>query len=113
MKERPILYQAWGVRAIRNMKAGVWPAEAIDPALPIKPMTRRTRDLDEVNERPDDWRFEGWSSLKEGVALFGDMAADKPTQIEIKCPYGTEGDGLWVRETWAEHEFLKGNTNHI
>ncbi len=106
-KERGIIFKGWGVRAIRNMKPGVWPAEAIDPALPIKPMTRRTRDLDVVNERPDDWRFIGWASKKELVARFSDTTADEPTVLDIKCPYGIPGDGLWVRETWKYDDWTE------
>lgn len=44
-KERPMIFQAWGVRSIRNMKRGVWPAEPIDPLKPIKSQTRRVLRL--------------------------------------------------------------------
>jgi len=94
MKERGIIFQGWGVRASRNMKPGVWPAEAINPALPIKPMTRRTRNLDFANENPDQWRCEGFI---EGCG-WRFVGPDRVTYVQ--CPYGVPGDGLWVRETW-------------
>lgn len=66
----------------------------------LKDMTRRTRGLKEINEAPGDWRLISLSPVN-GVleALFC-----KPNGYcrIVKCPYGMEGDTLWVKETWAE-----------
>ncbi|MHC4501837.1 MAG: hypothetical protein ACYTFI_00915 [Planctomycetota bacterium] len=108
MKERGIIFQGWGVRAIRNMKPGVWPAEAIDPALPIKWQTRRV-----VKWKP----YEPTTNLRFGGLTLGHYCTGVPESGWVlrsrggnscwndrthpaHCPYGVPGDGLWVRETF-------------
>jgi hypothetical protein len=109
VKERGIIFQGWGVRAIRNMKPGVWPAEAIDPALPIKWQTRRV-----VKWKP----YEPTTNLRFGGLTLGHYCTGVPESGWVlrsrggnscwndrthpaHCPYGVPGDGLYVRETWA------------
>lgn len=96
MKERGIIFKGWGVRAIRNMKPGVWPAEAIDPSKPIKWQTRRV-----IKPQPvvRDGRVRVWKNECPDLGL-----PIKEWESRVKllgyCPYGIPGDGLWVRETW-------------
>ncbi len=58
----------------------------------IKSMTRRLRDLNKVNEHPDNWEF---VRMHTGVAKFWEK--DNATnEIYIKCPYGKPGDLLVI-----------------
>jgi hypothetical protein len=83
MKERPILFSS-----------------AIIQALPNKSQTRRTRNLNFINENPDRFSFTAFDvELGEGFAQFHDTQESKT--FRIKSPYGITGDRLWVRETWA------------
>jgi hypothetical protein len=76
MKERPILFSGGMVRAILDGS---------------KTQTRRVAK--EFNEMP---------SLDGILKRFPDI--DVP--VQKGCPYGTPGDRLWVRETWAvQHEY--------
>lgn len=70
------------------------------PAL-VKPIqddakteTRRTRGLEWVNREPDNWALR---DIVDGVARFESLSG---TSHEIRCPYGTKGDRLWIRENW-------------
>jgi len=91
MKERPILY---GAPMIRALKAG------------IKTQTRRTRGLKELNSSPDSW--EVMPSWCDGEWIFH---TDPWTEAHgIECPYGKPGDVLWTRETFAiENNFNMGD----
>lgn len=95
IKERPILMPAPMVRAIPEGKT----------------QTRRTRGLDKfyanvpegfaieyfVEELPGEWLAISYKEGGEFPSYF------KPW---IKCPYGTVGDRLWVRETiWNDSDF--------
>lgn len=77
MKERPILFSAPMVRAILDGS---------------KTQTRRKVKL------PNHPRseFEAFD-LVHGVATFTDA---NPFPAHVRCPYGAEGDRLWVRETF-------------
>lgn len=92
MKERPILFSGDMVRAILAGR---------------KTQTRRTRGLEKISERPDDWAqavmlsdgsFSFWYPGGAGVQEFAQRAY--PNGGGIRCPYGVPGDRLWVRETW-------------
>lgn len=93
MKERPILFSAPMVRAILDGS---------------KTQTRRLVDMTHVGfcgpggaegSSADDPTCWGWADEYGDWHLLG---ADGPGVITIPCPYGTPGDRLWVRETWAE-----------
>lgn len=45
-----------------------------------------------------------------GRAVFGDAIPDDPTTVDVLCPYGCEGDQLWVRETFGR---VTGNGTRI
>ena len=93
VKEYPILFQGDMVRAILNQKPGVWPAEPIDPALPMKWQTRRIVKP----QPPGDYDFEFING--EIVRTMHGTALGR-----TKCPHGRPGDTLWMRETWATLE---------
>ncbi len=93
---RPMLFSGSMVTALLR---------EVDP----KNQTRRTRALDEVNACPGRWN---------DVRCFGDTWSFREMtpgnhlidEVLVRCPYGVEGDGLWVRETVSESEpcFLGG-----
>lgn len=91
MREYPILFQADMMRAIL----------ASD-----KNQTRRTRNLDEINEAPDEWRFieSGWADDRFFVVF---AKKGKSGVRTIFSPYGGIGDRLWVRETFSGPHALK------
>lgn len=95
IKERPILMSAPMVRAIPERKT----------------QTRRTRGFDKfcanvpegfaidyfVEELPGEW-----------LAISDKEGGEFPSSFKpwIKCPYGTVGNRLWVRETiWNDSDF--------
>lgn len=66
-----------------------------------KTETRRAiGKIKKVNENPDNWNLNHFTSDKQGnlMAVFFNKAAD--TYIQVKSPYGFTGDVLWVRETY-------------
>ena len=72
MKERPILFQAEMVRALRDGS---------------KTQTRRIAKLTDAAHVKEPGKHRRWHP--------GDPEA------RLACPYGQPGDRLWVRETWA------------
>ena len=100
MKEHPILFSSPMVRAILEGH---------------KTQTRRVIKGVDGNDRfVDKWIY--------SKALFTDnilnLVSRKPHDFLVKCPYGLEGDRLWVRETWAHDEpncddIHCGNPDHI
>jgi hypothetical protein len=98
MKEIGILMKAAMVRAILREESP-------------KIVTRRGYRLDEINANPDDWAVASWTLddlLPKGAGqrfavTFHNKKTDKLKTIV--CPYGVEGDRLWVKETWAEYTF--------
>lgn len=67
-----------------------------------KTETRRLRGLDDINTEPDDWRFIGANSL--GQFMFVSEGRGEIKRVE--CPYGLEGDRLWIKETWRTYKSL-------
>jgi len=74
MKESPILYNGPMVRAILDDKK-------LMTRRPIKPQPRRDLVFDPESSTWEDTFGHRW-----------------------KCPYGTIGDHLWVRETWQKED---------
>jgi hypothetical protein len=73
MKERPILMQGWGVRAILE---------------DLKTLTLRVAQQ------------ELWPLFQKSAEINGHVALHM-MGCDITCPYGQPGDLLWVRETWT------------
>lgn len=79
MKERPILFNAEMVRAIRADR---------------KTQTRRV-----IKPRPPAWCRAAWmSETRPDTGMFS-HAVDANPAPSRRCPYGAPGDRLWVRET--------------
>ena len=90
MKERPILFSTEMVRAILEGR---------------KTMTRRIMQKQPTMKHKFKYickeKTKGWGALFEWLT-------DGMTLHEhFKSPYGTIGDVLWVRETWAEFQGLE------
>lgn len=91
--ERPIIFQGWGVVAIRENR---------------KTQTRRTKGLEPINKSPNDWEFIG-----QNGRMFQFRCKIPPfMMIDLLCLYGVPGDRLWVRETWAEFYASSRNGKH-
>ena len=100
MKERPILFSGPMVRAILD-GTKTQTRRVVKPQPDLSILKESYRDLEFEFRRmpvlgpthvPSEWGF---------CAKY-----DKPNCVPIhgyKCPYGTIGDRLWVRETWAPH----------
>lgn len=100
MRERPILFSVPMVRAILEGRKTMT-RRVIKPQPDLSTLKESYRDLEFEFRRmpvlgpthaPPEWGF---------CAKY-----DKPNCVPIygyKCPYGTIGDRLWVRETWAPH----------
>jgi hypothetical protein len=80
IKERPILFSGAMVRALL---AGT------------KTQTRRATGLDFINENPGCWQMQ-WVPAKDGKHWLFTCGDDR---VQVRCPYGVEGERLWVRET--------------
>ncbi len=69
-----------------------------------KTNTRRTSKLNEINENPKGWKFEGMNDRGEAIFfdIHGVISGHDPQDCYrfIKCPYGKPGDLLYARETW-------------
>ena len=89
VKERPILFSTPMVRAILEGR---------------KTVTRRVKELEEINERPDDWTLVQAETMKRvgGDFYFVAVFRDGGEERVVYCPYGAVGDILWVRETFVK-----------
>jgi hypothetical protein len=69
-----------------------------------KCVTRRTKGLDEINKRPDDFLLPIWDrQTLNGKTFFVWYFLDRKdtSQYSVKSPFGGARDELWFRETWA------------
>ena len=98
VNEKPILFSAPMVRAILNVRPGVWPAEPIDPDKPWKWQTRRV-----IKPQPILVDGKTWTWPCDGRESKASWGVDvHPVECMSRfCPYGPPGTRLWVRETWA------------
>lgn len=69
-----------------------------------KTMTRRTTDLESINESPDNWVFIKLEDNAKGGLNAVFKRKDSLLHKSIPCRYGRPKDLLWVRENWQ----LKG-----
>lgn len=60
-----------------------------------KTKTRRLNGLKEINESPDSWELTGMVN-NEGWPTFRWIGGER--LLSVKCPYGTVGDRLYVKE---------------
>ena len=90
--ERPILFNEDMVNAERAGR---------------KTQTRRTRGLKLINQRPDDFLFDGYG-LRLGLLWVSFFDTVYNTRVFVKSPYGQEGDFLWVRETFSPSGNARG-----
>lgn len=94
MKSTPILYSTPMVQACLARR---------------KWQTRRTKGLEEINKRPEDYALvkqDGESFTLQHKLFKGDSKV-------VKCPFGKPGDELWVRETFcptASTEYIHKDT---
>lgn len=92
MKERPILFSAAMVRALlagtkTQTRRVVRPQPADNAILP-----RYWSDVLRRRKDPDVYGSDGltWGNVPLADGSWGD----------VRCPYGQQGDRLWVKETW-------------
>lgn len=85
MKERPILFSDPMVKAILEGR---------------KTKTRRIIKFKDLKRNPDNdpWYRDHIWSWRNKSGLWTDHTQDG---LLKKCPYGIQGDHLWVRESWA------------
>lgn len=88
MKERPILFSAPMVKAILAGKK-------TQTRRLVKPAPHTEVDLVEYHEPTRRWV--GWKGQRHRIQIGESWA----------CPYGKEGDRLWVRETWSTRSCLQ------
>jgi hypothetical protein len=67
----------------------------------IKNQTRRTKGLDKVNQKPDNWEL---VTVTAYGATFLSRVHKKTHTLFVPLPYGTVGDTLWFKETWRMWE---------
>lgn len=67
----------------------------------IKTQTRRTSRLDLINKAPDDWKLLGFVEGRNRWWFSNNKLSGTDGSIEIRCPYGIDGDSLWVKESWG------------
>jgi len=108
MHERPILFSAAMVRAILD-------GHKTQTRRLVKPYRGNALvDLRHAEDRPDiyssrrdDPESWGYQFLDDGApATLADWAT-------ILCPYGTPGDRLWVRETFAIESSVEGSSQQL
>lgn len=77
-----------------------------------KRVTRRVGGLAEVNKHPDRWElidFYGVTARFKRKYLYD--TKEKPEILEVKNPYGQEGDYIWARESCWIHRGFKAGVN--
>jgi len=89
MKERPIIFDTWAISKIQDGS---------------KTQTRRLRNLEKINESPNDWVYQGNNLVDNHYYFYhrdyvGHKSGDAQ-MITIHCPYGQVGDVLYIKETW-------------
>lgn len=85
MKEHGILFSDEMIRSYRAGRKG---------------MTRRARNLDQVNINPGNWQFLGMVERNGGYCFHFSSHGGRIEHFP-KSPYGRPGDSLWFREAWT------------
>lgn len=69
-----------------------------------KTETRRLTGLKEINKNPDEWLISCHGIYTGGKYYVEFAKKDKLSErTKIKCPYGSAGDELWVRESFHKY----------
>jgi hypothetical protein len=84
MKERPILMR--GPLVVATLEDRKWKTRRVITPQPPRQLFR-----------VDQNDFNAW------VLASRDNPDEPDWSFSIRCPYGSVGDRLWVRETWAQH----------
>jgi len=93
MKERPILFSSSMVRALLDGR---------------KTQTRRIvkKQISDIHKF-QGWIIESTDKKRDGCASWGiGDGALVYDLIVAKCPYGKQGDRLWVRETFKQYNWI-------
>lgn len=100
MKERPIIFSAPMVRAILEGRKSMT-RRIVKPSVPIVGIGEPSLwNIGRADTRMPTW--EEWGP-QTGHALFYNDTKDV---FAIKCPYGSPGDRLWVRENFWMPPFI-------
>lgn len=93
-KERPILFSAPMVRAIRDGRKTVTRRVVKAPA---KNMQAAGMEVIKCRPPGDPWYKDHVWSMRGSAGVWGDYTHEQFIRL---CPYGVPGDRLWVKETW-------------
>lgn len=75
-----------------------------------KTMTRRTKNLDVINNSPDKWDLDFYErNFNERLCAVFSEAEIGIEKYCIPSPYGEVGDVLWVRESWCKATVYQSN----
>lgn len=78
-----------------------------------KTQTRRLDNLKEINENPNDWKFDRFVLLGKNLELHAYFVNSQGETRTIKSKYGKKGDLIWGRETIGAESYASRSWNEI